>query len=272
MPRRPSVLVLVLALAGSLLVPGGAGAADPAYIIGPDDVIEVQVWDNKDLNAVVFVRPDGKTSLPLVGEIQAAGRTVAQLQAELTETYAKTVKQPVVTVMVKEIKSRPVFFIGGFGRPGPMQLTQDLSLIQAVSLVGGIQPGADAENGYLLRGEKRMPIDFTRLLQKGDLSQNIRLEPGDSIVVPVADLVFIQGEVRAPGSVKYTSDLTIVRAVTQAGGPTQLAATGRVELLRGDGEKRVRIRIDLDKIMRAPEDNPDVKLRPNDIIFVPQRL
>jgi polysaccharide export outer membrane protein len=178
----------------------------------------------------------------------------------------------VVTVIVREIRSRPVHFVGGFGRPGIVQLTRDLSLMEAVALVGGLTPTADSENAYVIRGNQRIPVDFERLVKKGDLNQNIKLIPGDSVVAPIADLIYVQGEVRSPGAFKYTSDMTIAKVITQAGGTTPLAAPGRVDLLRGEDEKRVRMRVDLDKIMRAPESNPDLKLRPNDIIFVPQRL
>jgi polysaccharide export outer membrane protein len=218
------------------------------------------------------VRPDGRTSLPLVGEIAVAGKTVQQLQDHLTDVYEKTVKGAVVTVMVKDIKSRPVYFIGGFGKPGVMQLTRELTLLQAISVVGGVVPNADAEKGFLLRGDRRIPIDFNRLVQRGDLSQNPKLEPGDSIVVPLADAVYVNGEVKAPGAVKYSGDLTILKALTQVGGLTPLAAGGRVDVLRGNAEKKERIRVDVDKMMRSPDENPDIRLQPNDIIFVPQRL
>lgn len=245
---------------------------DKDYIIGPEDLLEIQVWGNKDLNQVVFVRPDGRTSLPLVGEIGVSGKTVQQLQDHLTNVYEKTVKGAVVTVIVKEIRSRPIYFVGGFGKPGVMQLTRELTLLQAISAVGGVLPNADAEKGFVLRGDRRIPIDFNRLVQRGDLSQNPRLEPGDSIVVPLADAVYVSGEVRAPGAVKYTGDLTILKAVTQVGGLTPLAAGGRVDVIRGNSEKKERIRVDLDRMMRSPEENPDIRLQPNDIIVVPQRL
>jgi len=275
--RLSSLLSLSLLL---LLAPSMAMAQAPTkpiqqdkdYIIGPEDILEIQVWGNKDLNQVVFVRPDGRTSLPLVGEIGVSGQSVQQLQDHLTNVYEKTVKGAVVTVMVKEIKSRPVFFIGGFGKPGVMQLTRELTLLQAISVVGGVVPNADAEKGFLLRGDKRIPIDFNRLVQRGDLSQNPKLEPGDSIVVPLADAVYVNGEVKAPGSVKYTQDLTILKALTQVGGLTPLASAGRVDVLRGNAEKKERIRVDVDKMMRSPDENPDIRLQPNDIIFVPQRL
>src|SRR5262245_15725830 len=158
----PSIAAAVLCL-----LPGLPGyAADASYVIGPADVLEVQVWDNKDLNQVVFVRPDGKVSLPLVGEIQAGGQTVQQLQDALGEAYIKTVKGANVTVIVREIKSRPIYFIGGFTKPGVEQLTKDLTLLQAVSIAGGLQPAADGENGFILRGERRIPVDFTRLDRK----------------------------------------------------------------------------------------------------------
>src|SRR5215470_3142569 len=243
------------------------------FIVGPEDVLEVQVWDNKDLNQSVFVRPDGKTSLPLVGEIQAAGKTVQELQDYLTSVYSKTVKGAAVTVIIRDIKSRPVYFVGGFGKPGPLQLMRDnLSLLQAVSLVGGVLPTADAEKSFVLRKDKIIPIDFTKLVQKGDLTQNIKLEPGDTVVAPVADLVYLQGEVRSVGAIKYTQDLTLVRAITQGGGLTPMASGGRVDILRGKGEKRERIRVDVDKMLRAPDENNDVPLKPDDIIFVPQRI
>jgi polysaccharide export outer membrane protein len=276
---RRAVHLSALLLLVALMAPSSAAPQTPPpipaekdYIIGPEDLLEIQVWGNKDLNQTVFVRPDGRTSLPLVGEIAVAGKSVQQLQDHLTNVYEKTVKGAVVTVIVKEIRSRPVYFIGGFGKPGVMQLTRDLTLLQAISINGGVLPNADAEKGFLLRGDKRIPIDFNRLVQRGDMSQNPKLEPGDSVVVPLADAVYVNGEVKAPGAVKYTGDLTILKALTLVGGLTPLAAPGRVDIVRGNSEKKERIRVDVDKMMRSPDEYPDARLQPNDIIFVPQRL
>jgi polysaccharide export outer membrane protein len=249
-----------------------AWAAEAAYVIGNDDVLDIQVWDNKDLNQVVFVRPDGKISLPLVGETQAAGKTVQQLQDALTELYAKSVKDANVTVIVKEIRSRPVYFTGGFVKTSPVLLTQNLTLLQALSVVGGLLPTADGEKGFVLRGGKIIPVNFTRLIQEGDVSQNLTLEAGDAVVAPVAAVVYVQGEVKTPKAVPLTRDLTILRAVSDAGGVTQLAASGRVVIIRGEGDKRERIQVDMDKLLKAPDKDSDVRLKPNDVIFVPQRL
>jgi polysaccharide biosynthesis/export protein len=241
------------------------------YIIGAEDVLDIQVWGSNDLNQTVFVRPDGRLSLPLVGEITVAGKTVQQVQDHLLGVYEKTVKGAVVTVIVKEIKSRPVYFVGGFGKPGVLQLTGDLTLLQAISMMGGLVPDADGEKGFLLRRDRKIPIDFNRLSQRGEPGQNPKLEPGDSIVVPLADSVYVNGEVKKPGAVKYAGDLTLLKALTQAGGLTPLAAGSRVDIIRGGPEKKDRIRVDVERIMRSPAGNQDVRLQPNDIITVPQR-
>jgi polysaccharide export outer membrane protein len=266
----PTVALLLWSLSVSPVRAQNPDSKD--FIVGPEDVLEVQVWDNKDLNQIVFVGPDGKASLPLAGQIQVAGKTVQELQDHLATVYAKTIKSAAVTVIIKEIRSRPVYFVGGFGKPGVMQLTRDLTVLQAVALVGGITPTADPERGFVLRKEKVIPVDFTKLMQTGDMSQNLKLEPGDSVVAPLADLVYVQGEVKTPGPVKYMQDLTVFMAISQVGGLTPRAAGSRVDILRGKGEKKERIRVDVDKVSRAPEDNPDVLLKPHDIVLVPQRL
>ena len=266
---RATLLLTAALLAATL---GVAAAADqPGYRIGIDDVLGIAVWDNKDVDLTVAVRPDGKISLPLVGEIQAGGLTVSELIDKLNEEYGKTIKGAQVTVLVKEIRSRAVFFVGAVGKSGPLQLTQDLTVLQAVSLIGGFADRADQEGSFVLRGDKSIPIDFVKLM-KGDVTQNIHLEPGDTIVVPLADAVFIQGEVKAPGAVKFVKDLTIVKAITQAGGFTPLAAPKRVTILRAEGGKKQNMRVNVEEMISNPAEKPDMPLQPNDILIVPQRL
>jgi polysaccharide biosynthesis/export protein len=268
--RATVLAALALAMLGPL--PGTARAAPPDYRIGTDDVLAISVWDQKELDTTVFVRPDGKISLPLLGEVQAGGLTVAELATKLNEDYGKTVKGAQVTVSVKDIRSRPVFFVGGVGKPGPLQLTQDLFLLQAISLAGGLAPTADLESAFVLRNEQAIPVDFVQLIQKGDVRQNVKLQPGDTVVIPVAESVFVQGEVKAPGALRYTKELTMLKAIAQVGGFTNLAAPKRVTLLRGQGTKRENRRVNVDEMIREPEAAADFALRPNDIIIVPQRL
>jgi polysaccharide export outer membrane protein len=100
--------------------------------------------------------------------------------------YSKTVKGAQVAIDVAEIQSRGVYFVGGVAKPGPLQLIQDLTLLQAISVVGGLAPGVDLRSATVLRGDQSIPVDFVKLIQRGDLNENIKLRPGDTIVVPVA--------------------------------------------------------------------------------------
>jgi polysaccharide biosynthesis/export protein len=252
--------------------PLAAQTVPAPYRIGADDVLFISVWDQKDLDQTVFVRPDGKISVPLIGEVDAGGLTVPELEARLTQGYGQTVRGARATVAIREIRSRAIYFVGGVARPGPMQLTQDLTLLQAVSAAGGPLPSADLESTWVLRGQQRIPVNLTKMIQKGDVAQNIKLEPGDTIVVPNADTIYIHGEVKTPGLVKFSKDLTIVTAIAAAGGFTPMAAPKRVNVLRGDGAKKEVLKVNVNDIMSDPSESADVPLRPNDIIVVPQRL
>jgi len=132
-------------------------------------------------------------------------------------------------------------------------------------------PSADQEGAFVLRAGKSIPVNFVKLM-KGDISQNITLEPGDTVVVPIADAVYVQGEVKKPGLVKFTKTLTIVQAISEAGGFTDLAAPKRVTLLRGHGAKKENIRVDVNEMIKEPQSAPEVLLQPNDVLIVPQRL
>ena len=257
------VALLVVCLTASSLSAQSGGSA---YRIGLDDILVVSVWDQKDLDQVVFVRPDGKVSLALVGEVDAAGLTVAEMAARLTKLYSQTVKVAQVTVSVREIRSRPVYFPSGVARPGTLQLTQELTVLQALGAVGGALPTADPESAYIVRGQERIPVNLT--LQKADASQNLKLQPGDTIVVPNASFVYVHGEVKTPGQVKFTKDLTVVTAIAAVGGFTA-AASKKVVVLRRDGGKSESIKVNVADILDG--DIPDVPLKPNDNIEVRQR-
>jgi len=152
-----------------------------------------------------------------------------------------------------------------------MQLTQDLTVLQALSSVGGAVPTADLESAFVLRGETRIPVNLLTIMQKGDIKQNLKLQPGDTVVVPNADAVYVQGEVKTPGQVKYAKGLTVVTAIAAAGGFTPLASPSRVKILRSDGPKKQTFGVNVNDIMSDP-DSKDVPLKPNDVITVPQRL
>jgi polysaccharide export outer membrane protein len=165
------------------------GAALPAdYVIGPEDILAIVFWREKDLSAEVAVRPDGRISLPLINDIEAVGLTPEQLRERVTEAAGKLLEDPNVTVIVKEIRSRKVFITGQVGKPGPYPLTAPTTVMQLITMAGGVLEYANDKNISILRTEngKQVGIRFNYdEVKKGKkLEQNILLKPGDTVIVP----------------------------------------------------------------------------------------
>jgi len=163
-----------------------AAAAPPAvsanYVIGADDSLQVTVWKEPNLSATLPVRPDGNITLPLVGDMQAAGFTPMQLADNITARLKQFVKDPVVNVSVLGVNSKRIFLIGEVLAPGPIAMTPGMTILQAIAGSGGLTPYANKKHMYILRGTKKIPFDYTKAL-KGDM-QGVTLAPGDTIVAP----------------------------------------------------------------------------------------
>jgi polysaccharide export outer membrane protein len=176
---------------GAAAMPESAfvGVTPPAdYVIGPDDALTVIVWREKEMSGDVLVRPDGKITLPLVNEVQAAGMTPDELRLILTKAVSKFVEEPSVIVQVKQINSRKVFILGQVAKPQPYPIMGPMTVLQLLTMAGGVLEYADAENIQIIRVEKGNQISFKvnyNDLKKGkNLKQNIELKPGDTILVP----------------------------------------------------------------------------------------
>jgi polysaccharide export outer membrane protein len=176
--------------AATQATPPSGGVLPPAdYVIGPDDALSIIYWDHKEMSADVVVRPDGKITLPLVNDMQAVGLTPDQLRQKITEAGAKFVESPVVTVIVKEIKSRQVSITGEVGKSGWYPINGPMTVIQLIALAGGLQEFADSKNISILRTEKGQPVSYRFnydevVKKRRNLKQNIELKPGDQVVVP----------------------------------------------------------------------------------------
>ncbi len=163
----------------------------PDYLIGPADLLFVGLWRDKDLSGDVVVRPDGKISLPLVNEIQAAGLTTEQLRATLTTAYTKFNEDPTVFVTVRQINSRNVFITGQVVKPGMYPLNGPMTVIQLIAAAGGLNDYADKGNIVVVRGGDKRPdgvpwsfkINYNDLISRKNLQQNIELKPGDTVIV-----------------------------------------------------------------------------------------
>ena len=189
MCRRTTVKVFILlicisAFAGVVI----AESEVPSYLIGPNDILNIYVWKEKELTQDVFVLPDGRITFPLIGEVMAQGRTVTELREDLTKRFEKFVTEPEVTVIVKEIRSRRVYIIGKVSKPGPYPLEPDMTVLQALSMAGGFAEWADTKNIVIVRreGEKEIQqhFNFKEFVDGKHVEQNLLLRRNDTIVVP----------------------------------------------------------------------------------------
>jgi len=162
--------------------------ADPSYIIGEEDVLNIAVWKEAEVTRTVPVRPDGKISLPLINDVQAAGLTPIQLGLSITERLRKFIAEPQVTVIVTQINSRRIYIVGEVGRAGAYPLVPNMTILQALSSAGGFTQFANLKGIYLLRNENgrqiTYPFNYKDAIKGKRAEQNIQLKPGDTIVVP----------------------------------------------------------------------------------------
>ncbi len=191
--RHFRVYIIFFALLGILgVVPSPLIAADkglPAhYRIGPNDVLNIYVWREPDLTRDVTVMADGRITFPLIGEVVAAGKTVAELKQIITEKLQKYVTAPEVTVIVNESRSQIIYTIGKLNNPGPYPLTPGMTVLQALSAAGGFAEWADTKNIVIVRREGgkevQLKFNYKEFISGKNLGQNILLKPGDTIVVP----------------------------------------------------------------------------------------
>ena len=157
------------------------------YIIGPEDTLQITVWKEPTLSGTVPVRPDGRISLVLLGDLPAAGLTPMKLSADITQRLKKYIQDPSVSVVVLAVNSQRIFLIGEVGHAGAIPMTAGMTPLQAIASAGGLSPFANSKHIYILRGtgaaQKKIPFDYKKAL-KGESKQDVSLEPGDTIVVP----------------------------------------------------------------------------------------
>ena len=158
------------------------------YKIGPEDLLDISVWKNPELSRTVPVRPDGKVSLPLVNDIQAAGLTPEQLRERILAEARRYIEDPSPTVVVKEINSRKVFITGQVEKPGPYPISGPTTVLHLIAIAGGLKEFADGKKILVMRTDKGRQVaytfDYRELLKGKNLRQNIELKPGDTVVVP----------------------------------------------------------------------------------------
>jgi polysaccharide export outer membrane protein len=260
------------------------------YILGPEDVINIEVFNVPELSKIVRVANDGMISLPLIGRVQAAGLTAEQLRKELEDKWGENYLQdPQVTVFVNQFKAKPVSVIGAVEKPGLYPLTGRRTLIEMLSMAGGFgKRGTSAAgrtvlvtrksgfgdlqpvDGMHIRGPDQIEIDLNRLLYTRDQNLNIEMKPLDIISVSKAEVVYVTGAVNKPGGfvLEDRPTMTVLQAVAMAQGLTFTAAKKSARIIRTnqDGSKR-EVPVDLSQILKGRAQ--DTTLLADDVLFVP---
>ncbi|HXY54427.1 MAG TPA: polysaccharide biosynthesis/export family protein [Nitrospirota bacterium] len=252
------------------------------YIIGDEDVLQISVWGNQELSVTVPVRPDGKISVPLLGDVQATGVTPQELKVKLEQGFSKFVKTPVVSVMVTAVNSFKVYVFGegvsrtptvgatatGASSSGVITLRKNTTLIQLLAQLGSLK-NADLKNAYLLRGGQKLSVDFSQLVARGDVSQDIELAANDVIYIPdnFDQRIRVTGAVKTPVIVPFSEGMTALDAVLSAGGFTEFASQNSVIVVRKDGTSVKNIEVKLKDVMNG-NINRNIFLQPGDIVVV----
>ena len=162
---------------------------DANYVIGADDVLAVDVWHERELSKVLSVRPDGKISLPLIGELKVTGQTPLQVQDTLTDRLKEYLEHPQVTVMVQQTKSQKINVVGEVARPGEFVFGHPLTILDAIALAGGLRDFAKAKKMYVIRtapdgSQQRLRVNYKDVVKGKRPQQNITLQSHDTVVVP----------------------------------------------------------------------------------------
>ena len=262
------------------LMMGAAAQQAPlenTYLIGPDDVLEIEAYNVEECKKTVRVNSHGDIALPLVGIINVKGLTTAEVEALIARKLDRYVEETVVTVFVKEYKSQRISVIGAVKNPQVFAVTGQRYLLDMLMMSGGLDAGAGSVC-YIVRPmltstssnrSETIVVDLDELILKGNLSLNFAVFAGDIVNVPRGAIFFVDGEVRTPGVYTMKGKTSLIQALTMAQGIGENASLGEVRILRDNGKgERDTITADYDEIRNG--EKPDIMIAENDIIIVPK--
>ena len=260
------------------ITPAMLEPSDDPYELGPGDILEIEIAEIPGTLAKTFVMPDGMVYYNLSDGVEAEGLTTQELAESLAEQLKRDYSDPVVNVTLVEVQSRRYWLLGRVYNPGLYPLRQPTTLIEAISMAGGLfssrfsgstEELADLGNSIVIRDGEILPVDFKKLIRDGDMSQNIYLRPNDYIYLPSAQTqaVLLLGSVQQPKSVSFKDELTLAECIAYGLGPAPQAYLEKVVIVRGSlREPKVAV-VNFYAIMTGRA--PDVQLRPGDIVWVP---
>ena len=249
--------------------------ADSDYILGPEDEISIIVWDHPDLTRRTRINLEGTISFPLIGEFKVAGLSQLQLEKKLRDMLADGyIVGPQVSVQVTEYRSQKIFVIGEVNSPGAYPLTKRTMVVEAIAMAGGVKPEADQEimivrpkKNHAVQGallpDQADPSEVIKVrlrdVLEGERSQNVEVLNLDTIFIPKIKVFYVTGEVKRPGQYTFLKGMTVLHAISTAGGFTEKAARKKVKIVREKDGKKLELPLALE--------NP---IEPGDTIIVPE--
>jgi polysaccharide export outer membrane protein len=206
------------------------------YLLGPEDTVEISVFRYDELKMETTISPMGKISYYLINDIQAAGLTQFQLRDKIKEELTKFIKDPEVVVRITEYRSHKVFVLGQIINPGVFHMRNDFTLVEAISAAGGIAADAYLGGAYVVRDGEILLVNFQKLIEKGNMGENIPLMSNDLIYIPDSkeQRVFVIGEVNRQSAIPIGNGLTLLEAIAEAGGFTHDADQEAILMMRGN--------------------------------------
>ncbi len=278
-----------------ILMSASSSKRDPKrdYKIGPEDLLEISVFEDKELNKAVRVSSQGNISLPLLGILRVKGLTANELEKEIRDLLAeKYFQDPHVSVFIKEYRNQQISVMGAVEKPGVFDVTGQKTILEMLAMAGGLKGGPDRSAGELLflirpprpeeatseekkDSEEQAPqtivIDLEELLVKGDLTLNLALTHGDVINIPVSGKIFVGGEVKTPGGFSlYGKKMTIGQAITVAGGLKYEANASETKIFRYSEKSPEREILSVNVYAIQKGESEDPYLKENDIVIVPK--
>jgi polysaccharide biosynthesis/export protein len=243
------------------------------YLIGEGDVLDVSVWGVRELSFSAKVRPDGKITVPGLGDVVATGQSPALLQEALEGRLKTLVKNPIVTVSVREITNNQLHIFGGGVASGVYDLSRRTTLLQLLCQISDFTR-ADLHGAYVLRGQEKIKTGFHRLFIEGDASEDLLLHSGDVIFIPVAKEmnVYVLGAVNTPKFIPFREGLTVMEAILEAGGFTKFARPNSTVILREINGREHRIGVRVRDLMKSGNLNQNIKLQVGDYVIVREGL
>ncbi len=247
--------------------------ADEDYVIGDGDSLVISVWGEQALSGTVTVRPDGKITLPAIGDVVASGFTPTKLGKDLSVKLAKVVNEPIVTVTVNTVTNNKIYVFGGGVPSGVAVLPARTTLLQFMIRYGSFK-GIDLSNAYLLRNGKKLDVDFHSLLVKGEVDKDVPLKPEDMIYIPDNDAykIYVMGAVTSPKYVFYRDGLRILDAILEVGGFTKFAKENDVLIVRKEGKGTKEINAKVKDLMKEGDMAQNVHLKPGDFVIVKESI